>query len=40
MGDNYAITITTTTQDVNKPTPENSQIQENVCRLLFSPLHP
>lgn len=35
MSDNYT---TTTTQDIDKPTPENSWIWENVFKLLFSPL--
>ena len=42
MSDNDATSaiITATTQDVDKPTPENSQIRVNVCSLLFSPLLP
>lgn len=34
MRDNYM----TITQDVDKPTPENTSVWENVFHLLFSPL--
>ena len=42
MSENYTTSaiITASTQDIDKPTPENSWIRANVCRLLFSPLLP